>query len=400
MDFKNIKKEFPILANDEGLLYLDNASTTQKPARVLQAMNDFYLASNANIHRGVYGLAEKADLAYEKAREVAAKFIGAEVEEVIFTKNATEGVGLAAFGIGEAMVGTGDNAVVTELEHHANFLPWQEMAKRRGAELRVIRVKNEMGELNEEELMTMIDGKTKVVAVTAMSNVLGVRPDLEKIVSLARKFGALVAVDCAQSAAHAWTDVKKLNCDMAFFTGHKLFGPMGTGFCYLRKELAEKIPPMLTGGGMIEELPDNWLAAPMKFEAGTPNVAGLVGMAEGLKMICETGLEKIAVHEKKLVKSGREILSKIPEVKLFGPMLEREWTSIIAFEVAGVHPHDLASILAEDGIAIRAGHHCAKPLLKRLGKSALARVSFSVYNDESELGKLEGSIKRAIKLFS
>lgn len=396
----NLKAKFPIFQKQPDLIFLDNASTTQKPAEVLQAMEDFYLNANANIHRGVYPLAEKADLLYAEARKVAADFIGADSEEIIFTKNATEAINLAAFGVGEALIKAGDNVVVTELEHHANFLPWQEMAKRRGAEFRVIRVKNESGDLDVNDLAQLIDQKTKIVAVTGMSNVLGVQPDLQLIWQKAKDVGALLAIDCAQLAAHRKIDVKVMGCDLAFFTGHKLFGPMGTGFTYIEKNLAAKIPPLLTGGGMIKELPDLWLEAPFKFEAGTPNVAGFVGMAAALKMFNEMDWQEISNREKSLVKKCREILAKFPQVKLFGPSDEDKFSSIVAFDIAGVHPHDLASVLAEDQICIRAGHHCAKPLLRSLGVAALARISFSIYNQESDLDKLESAVARAIKLFS
>jgi len=395
----DIRLTFPIFQKYPELCFLDNASTTQKPSAVLLAMENFYLNANANIHRGVYPLAEKADKLYVEARNVTAKFIGAEVEEIIFTKNATDAINLAAFGVGEALVNEGDNVVVTELEHHANFLPWQEMAKRRGAEFRVVRVKNEMGDLDENDLAKLIDQRTKVVAVTGMSNVLGVQPDLKLIMEKAKAVGALFAVDCAQLAAHGKIEVKLMGCDMAFFTGHKLFGPMGTGFVYIEKNLAAEIPPLLTGGGMIKELPAQWLEAPFKFEAGTPNVAGFVGMAAALKMLNEMDWQEISKQEKNLVKKCRAILSKFPEVKLYGPTDEEKFSSIVAFDVKGVHSHDLASVLAEDQICIRAGHHCAKPLLGRLGLNALARISFAFYNQESDLDKLESAVTRAIKLF-
>ncbi len=403
MQLSGIKKAFPIFQSEQfrskSLVYLDNASTTQKPARVLRAMEDFYLHSNANIHRGVYGLAEQADKIYEESRKVAADFIGAETEDIVFTKNATEGTNLLAFGIGEKLIEPGDNIVVTELEHHANYLPWQEIAKRRGAEFRVVKVKNESGALDEHDWEKLIDRKTKVVAVTALSNVLGVQVDLAGVEVLAHAHGALLIVDCAQSAAHQKTDVKVMKCDAAVFTGHKLFGPMGTGFTFIKKELAEKLPPFLTGGGMLKDLPDLWLEAPTKFEAGTPNVGGLAGMAEALKMIGEIGWENIIEHEKQLVIQARGILAKIPQIKIYGPRAVDQSNSMIAFSVEKVHPHDLASILGEDNVCIRAGHHCAKPLLRSLGLNALARASFSIYNDQADLEKLVESVEKAIKLF-
>lgn len=395
----NTKANFPIFQKHPELIFLDNASTTQKPAAVLQAMEDFYLHANANIHRGVYGLAEQADRIYLQARETVARFVEARAEQIVFVKNATEAANLLAFGIGEAMVKSGDNVVVTELEHHANYLPWQEMAKRRGAELRVIRVENEQGQLREADIEQLIDSKTKVIAITGMSNVLGARPDLSRFHDLAKQVGAKFVVDCAQLAAHRPVKISDMGCDAAFFTGHKLFGPMGTGFMYISPALASAIPPLLTGGGMIKDLPDLWLESPAKFEAGTPNVAGLAGLTAALQMLMEMDWREIEKQERELVKKCRQILSAFPEVKLFGPISENDWSSIVAFDVRGVHPHDLATVLAEENICIRAGHHCAKPLLARLGVNSLARISFSIYNQPTDLDNLSSVVARAIKLF-
>ena len=392
-----IKKEFPVFTEYSDLVYLDNASTTQKPARVLAAERDFYVRSNANIHRGVYGLAERADAVYEGARRVVADFVGVAPDNIIFTKNVTEAANLLAFGSGESLVKAGDNIVVTELEHHANYLPWQEMARRKKLELRVVPIDPASGKLDMKVMEKMIDRKTRIVAVTQMSNVLGVRPDIAAIVEMAHQKGALVVMDAAQSVAHLPTDFAKLGVDAAFFSGHKIYGPMGTGMLYMTDDLAKRIPPLLTGGGMIANLPDQWLESPAKFEAGTPNVAGLAGLAAAIKFIKAIGLDKIAAQEVKLAGQCREILSHIAEVKLFGD--NHDFPSIVAFDVKGVHPHDLASVLAEDNVCIRAGHHCAKPLLKRLGKKALARVSLGIYNNADDLQRLEKGILRAIKKF-
>jgi cysteine desulfurase/selenocysteine lyase len=402
---EQIKKDFPIFGSEKDLVFLDNASTTQKPARVLEAERHFYESANANIHRGVYGLAERADKIYGDARNLLADFAGANGageaggSQIIFTKNATEAANLLAFSIGESLIRPGDNVVVTELEHHANYLPWQEMAKRKKADFRVIPITGADGTLDLRTAEKMIDSKTKVVAMTQMSNVLGVMTDVEKFVELAHRQKALLILDAAQCPAHRPVNFSKLKADAAFFTGHKIYGPMGTGVLYLTAELAEAIPPFLTGGGMIEELPDHWLEAPEKFEAGTPNVAGIAGLAEAINFIKEIGLEEIAAHEKLLSKICRQTLATIPEVKLFGPEDEDSLTSIVSFDVAGVHPHDLASILAEDNICIRAGHHCAKPLLNKLGKNALARVSFGIYNQVEDLERLKNAILKAIKIF-
>jgi cysteine desulfurase / selenocysteine lyase len=396
LNLDNIKSSFPIFKKHPNLVYLDNAATTQKPEAVLRAMDSFYRESNSNIHRGVYPLAVEADLVYENGRKVVADFIGAPTEQIIFTKNATEGANMLAFGIGEALVGSGDNVVVTELEHHANFLPWQEMAKHRGAELRVWALVDILaGKIPD----SLIDDRTKVVAVTQMSNVLGVQPDISKLVERAHSVDAKVVMDASQSIVHMPLNVADLSVDAAFFTGHKLFGPMGVGVLYMTDYLSSKIPPMLTGGGMIKEMPDQWLDCPAKFEAGTPNVAGVAGLSEAIKFVMDVGIENIDIHEAELVAECRRELGEIPEVKLWGDDNGTNHSSIVSFEIKGVHPHDIASILAEENVCIRAGHHCAKPLMKSMGVQAVARASFSVYNTLEDVQALIAGVKRAINVF-
>ena len=399
MSLENIKSEFPLLESDPGLVYLDNAATTQKPRRVIDALTGFYGKSNANIHRGVYPLAESADRIYDGARKIVAEFVGAEPEQIIFTKNATEGANLLAFGIGEAMVRPGDNLIVTELEHHANYLPWQEMAKRRGAELRIWPLDIKTKELQTGWLEMNLDTRTKVVAVTMMSNVLGNGPDLTSIVSTAHQQGALVVADAAQWVAHKQVNFRGTGVDAAFFTGHKIYGPMGTGIVYISAELAEKIPPMLTGGGMIMDLPDKWFESPTKFEAGTPDVAGIAGLVEAIGFLRKIGWEKLAEHERSLAADMWDMLIAKPRVRLLLPD-KKDLGSILAFEVEGIHPHDLASVLAEDKICVRAGHHCAKPLLYRLGVKAVTRISLGVYNRAGDVEAVETSLEKAFKLFS
>ena len=399
MSLENIKSEFPLLESDPGLVYLDNAATTQKPRRVIDALTGFYGKSNANIHRGGYPLAESADRIYDGARKIVAEFVGAEPEQIIFTKNATEGANLLAFGIGEAMVRPGDNLIVTELEHHANYLPWQEMAKRRGAELRIWPLDIKTKELQTGWLEMNLDTRTKVVAVTMMSNVLGNGPDLTSIVSTAHQQGALVVADAAQWVAHKQVNFRGTGVDAAFFTGHKIYGPMGTGIVYISAELAEKIPPMLTGGGMIMDLPDKWFESPTKFEAGTPDVAGIAGLVEAIGFLRKIGWEKLAEHERSLAADMWDMLIAKPRVRLLLPD-KKDLGSILAFEVEGIHPHDLASVLAEDKICVRAGHHCAKPLLYRLGVKAVTRISLGVYNRAGDVEAVETSLEKAFKLFS
>lgn len=391
-DALDLKKQFPVFEKRPGLAFLDNASTTQKPWATLVAMGNFYVNDNANIHRGVYPLAERADAAYEAARVACALFVGAAPEEIVFVKNATEAANLVAYSYGDGAVSAGDNIVVTELEHHANYLPWQELAARKGAELRVMPIDVATGELREEGLR-MIDEKTRVVACTMMSNVLGVMPDIGLIVSAAHAVGAKVVLDAAQGAAHADLDVKNLSVDFALVTGHKIFGPMGIGFLYGKKELLEKMPPLMTGGGMIKELPNNWLESPTRFEAGTPHVAGAVGLAAAIDFI-ENLPEGWREHEKKLASMARERLAELEKVKVFPGA-----NSIVAFAIEGVHPHDIASILAEKEVCIRAGHHCAKPLMKSLGVNATARASFSIYNTEEDVNKLIVAVKQVLIVF-
>lgn len=399
MNLKQIKEEFPLLSANPKLVYLDNAATTQKPAGVLKAMEHFYLSANANIHRGVYGLAEKADQLFDSSRQTVADFVGVSRDELVFTKNATEGANLLAFGIGEALVRPGDNVIVTELEHHANYLPWQEMAKRRGAELRIWPVDPETLLLQQGWLEKNTDQQTRVVAVTMMSNVLGYGADIENVVSVAHRHGALVILDAVQGVVHRAVNLTEMGVDAAFWTGHKLYGPMGTGAVYLTGDLAAKIPPMLTGGGMIMDLPDKWFDSPAKFEAGTPDVAGIVGLAEAIRFLQEIGLEHLSAYENNISLAMRQMLNTKSRVKLLSPK-EAAQSSIISFEVDGLHPHDLASIFAEDDICARAGHHCAKPLLNRLGIKALTRISLGIYNQLEDVEKVEASLDRALEIFS
>ncbi len=392
-----IKKEFPVFEKYPSLVFLDNASTTQKPRAVLKAMTDFYENDNANVNRGVYAMAERADLAYESARRSCAEFVCAEADEIVFVKNATEAANLVASSFGEKVVGSDDgsspdNIVVTELEHHSNFLPWQELASRKGADLRIMRVDLKTGNLVDGSLK-LIDENTKIVAVTIMSNVLGVMPDISGIVKAAHAVGAKVVCDAAQSAAHERIDVKKLDVDFVFVTGHKIFGPMGIGFLYGKKELLEKMPPIMTGGGMIKDLPDTWLDSPSRFEAGTPNVAGAVGLMAAIEFI--RNLPKgWNVHEDKLAKIAKDKLSGLEKVHVFPCE-----NSIVSFSIEGVHPHDIASILADNDICVRAGHHCAKPLMKALGVNATVRASFSIYNTEEDVDKLISAVKEVLNTF-
>lgn len=390
-DWKKIKKDFPIFEKKPGLVFLDNASTTQKPLTVLNAEWNFYLESNANVHRGVYEIAAKADQIYEEVRAKIAEWIGAKPDEIIFTKNATEGANLLANGFA-ALLNAGDEIVVTELEHHANYLPWLEVARRSGAVVRVAKLSDGA----TVDVTSEINEKTKVVAVTQMSNVFGMGPGLEAIVKAAKGVGAKVILDSAQGIVHAGLRVDKLGVDAAFFTGHKLFGPMGTGVLFLKNELAG-LNPLIFGGGMIKELPDQWLDAPHKFEAGTPNVAGLAGLDASIKYLRSFELKEIVEHEKNLVKMTCDELKKISDVRILSP---ENAASMVSFVMEGIHPHDIASILGEAGVCVRAGHHCAKPLMNALGVSACVRVSFALYNGPDDVEKLITGVKKVKEIFA
>jgi cysteine desulfurase/selenocysteine lyase len=403
-----IKKEFPLLGrkvDGKNLVYFDNASTAPKPAVVIEAEAKFYEEVNANVHRGVYKLSEIASLEYENARVKCADLIGADNKEIVFVKNATEAANLVAYSYGEIAVGAGDNIVVSELEHHANFLPWVELAKRKGAELRVLKIKNAEGEL--ENIENLLDEKTKIVAITQMSNVLGLIPDLDKIVKAARKVGAVVMLDAAQGISHLGLNVKELPVDFAVVSGHKMFGPMGIGFLYGRKELLEKMPAFMTGGGMVKQLEENdgeweseWLDAPLKFEAGTPNVAGAIALGAAVDWLKKFKFAEIIEHDRALLKYAREQFAAIEGVKLYGPTDLKKAGGILAFSVEGVHPHDIATIFSEFGICIRAGHHCAKPLLKALDLQAVSRISFHLYNSKEEIDLAVEAMRKVKNIFA
>ena len=399
---EKIKQDFPIFGQIKDLVYLDNAATSQKPAVVLQAVQDFYTQSNANVHRGVYSLAEKADRIFEEARESCARLVNAEVSEIVFVKNATEAANLVAYGY-EKFIQPGDNVVVTELEHHSNYLPWWQVCQRRGAEFRVVRIEEQSGNLDLRQMAELVDEKTRIVAVTQMSNVLGNRTDLDRVIEIAHGVGAKVVVDAAQGISHLGFDVKKTEADFVLVTGHKLLAPMGSGFLYAKKDCLEKMEVFMTGGGMVLEIEGRngptWMDYPAKFEAGTPDVAALAGLSAAIKYLEMIGFNNILENDKKLVKLTREKLAGCSRIKLLGTDDEEDWSSIVSFTIEGAHPHDIASILAADKICIRAGHHCAKPIMKALGEKATNRVSFHLYNDENDVLKLVESIEKVLKIF-
>jgi cysteine desulfurase/selenocysteine lyase len=374
------------------LVYLDSAATSQKPRAVLDALERYYERSNANVHRGVYELAEEATAAYEAARQTLASFIGATPEETIFVRNATEAINLVAYAWGRHNVHQGDVIVLTELEHHSNLVPWQILAQEVGADLAFIGLHPD-GTLDLETLDRHLQtGRVRLVASTYISNVLGTITPVAEIVRRAHAGGAIVLIDGAQAVPHISVDVRALDVDFLAFTGHKMLGPMGIGVLYGRQQILEEMPPFLGGGEMIRRVSartSTWNELPWKFEAGTPNVGDAVALAGAVEYLQRVGMEAIGEHDRQLARSAMDRLRAIDGVWVHGP---EERGAVVAFTLDGVHPHDLASLLDEQGIAVRAGHHCAQPLHERLGVPATTRASFYLYNDEGDVDKLIAGI--------
>lgn len=392
--------DFPILQktmNGKRLVYLDNGATTQKPLTVINAVQEYYAAFNANPHRGAYELSVRATEGYENARETVRKFLGAEkTSEIIFTKNATESLNLLAYSYGMTFINPGDEIVISIAEHHSNLVPWQQVAKAKGATLQYLYV-NDAGILTEEEIEKKISSKTKLVAVTQVSNVLGIINPIEKIVHKAHSVGAVVIVDGAQSVPHLSIDVKALDVDFFVFSGHKMLAPMGVGVLYGKEHLLDKMPPFLCGGDMIEyvwEQDTSFAPLPAKFEAGTQNVGGVLGLSAAIEYLEKVGLENIERIEKDLIHYAIPKLQQLPFITLYGCDDLSNKTGVISFNVKDIHPHDVSSILDADGIAIRAGHHCAHPLMQYLGVNATCRASFYFYNTREDVDALISSLGR------
>jgi cysteine desulfurase/selenocysteine lyase len=405
-----LRADFPILGREvrgKPLAYLDNAASTQKPRVVIEALDEFYCAHYANIHRGVHTLSEEATAAYEKARSKVAAFINAPNHRgTVFTRNATEAINLVAHTWGRANVGPGDRIVVTEMEHHSNLVPWQLLAREVGAELVYVSVTDE-GRLDLESLDRLLQGPVKLVAFTHVSNVLGTVNPVQEIVARAHVVGAQALVDAAQSVPHLPVDVQALDCDFLALSGHKMCGPTGIGVLYGRLELLEHMPPFLTGGGMIrrvERTEASWNDLPWKFEAGTPAIAEAVGLGAAVDYLSAVGMEAIWAHEQELVAYALERLAEVPGVRVFGPPAE-ERSGVVAFTVTAtrstesIHPHDLAQALDWEGVAIRAGLHCAQPLHERFGLGATARASLYLYNTRKEVDRLVQGIQKAQRWF-
>jgi cysteine desulfurase / selenocysteine lyase len=395
------RADFPLLVRQPGLHYLDSAATAQKPAIVLDAEREFYETSYANPHRGAYALSARATECYHDARTEVARFFGVrDAARLIFTRGTTESLNLVATAWGMHTIRQGDEIVVTRLEHHANFVPWQQVALARGAAFRIAELTPD-GRVDIEQLRRIVTSRTRVVAVAHVSNALGTITPLDEIVPIARAVGALVVVDGAQSAPHMAVDAEALDVDFYAFSGHKMGGPTGIGGLIGRREILEAMPPYQMGGDMIEVVGDertSWNVLPHKFEAGTPNVGGAVALATASRYLTSIGMTDVRRHEQDLTALAMRRLGEIDGVRLYGPDAAHR-SGVVSFTVDGIHAHDLATILDQEGVCIRAGHHCAQPLLRRLGVSATARASFFVYNDAADVDALVAGVRSAQAIF-
>lgn len=403
---KEYLKDFPTLSkekNGKRIAYLDSAATTQKPIAVIEAIKDYYEKINANPHRGAYELSVLATEAYDEAREKVRKFINAErSEEIIFTKNATEAFNLVAMSYGMNFINEGDEIVISIAEHHSNLIPWQQVARVKGAILKYMYT-DENGELTEEEIKSKITDKTKIVAVTQVSNALGTINPVKEIAEYAHSKGAIVIVDGAQSVPHMKVDVREIDADFLIIAGHKLLAPMGIGVLYGKKDLLEKMPPLMFGGDMVEyvyEQETTFNVLPYKFEAGTQNVEAAVGLSKAIDYLNEIGMENIEKHEKELVSYALDKINKLEYVKVYGPKEVEKRGGVISFQIEGVHPHDVASIFDTFGVCIRAGNHCAQPLMRYMGINATSRASIYLYNDKEDIDRLVEAIEKTYEMFS
>lgn len=393
-----IKKDFPIfekMIHGKPLVFLDNASSTQKPQCVIDSIVRYYSQTHANIHRGIYKLSEEASQLYELSRETVKKFINApHVHEIIFVKGTTEAINLIAESYGRMHLKPGDNVIITEMEHHSNWVPWQYICQQMGAELRVIPI-DDTGELNLSVYAQLLSNRTRLVAVSHISNVLGTLNPIKTIVEMAHAHHAHVLVDGAQAVAHLPVDVQALNCDFYTFSGHKLYAPTGIGVLYGKTELLEKIPPYQRGGGMIEQVSvekTTYANLPSKFEAGTPHIAGAIGLMEALHYLEQLKMDNIEMLDQSLLNKAIEALNQFSGLHVLGSTKKK--SSVISFVMDAIHPHDAATILDSDGIAVRAGHHCAMPLIKRFNIPAAIRVSFGVYNTYEDIDFLMQSLEK------
>lgn len=404
LDVETLRQDFPILGRvvrGKPLVYLDNAATTQKPQQVIDAISRYYSETNSNVHRGVHYLSEQATLQYEGARQRVAKFLNAESErEIIFTRGTTEAINLVAASFGRKFLREGDEVILTEMEHHSNIVPWQMACDASGATLRVVPI-NDDGELLMDQFRQMLNPRTKLVAAVHLSNALGTINPAKEIIELAHAAGARVLIDGAQAVSHLPVDVRALDADFYVFSGHKIFGPTGIGVLYGKTELLESMPPYQGGGDMIRSVSfqrTTYNDIPYKFEAGTPHIAGAIGLAAALDYVEGVGLERIAAWEHELLEYGTELLQNIPGLRLIGAA--RQKSSVLSFVLESAHPHDIGTIIDSQGVAIRTGHHCAEPVMHRFGVPATARASVAFYNTRQELEVLASAIHNVNQLFS
>src|SRR5438067_812503 len=406
LDVARLRRDFPILerelANGKPLVYLDNAATTQKPAQVIDAMDRFYRETNSNVHRSIHELGERATQTYVAAHERVARFVHASsMEEIVFTKNCTEAINLVAYSLGFRTLQKGDEVVITQMEHHSNFVPWLEVCRLTGAKLRIVPL-TAGGELDMDALAAALNHRTRLVAVTAASNVLGALVDVKRVAQLAHAVGATVLIDAAQWVPHAKTDVRAWDADLVAFSGHKMLGPTGIGVLYGKRALLERMDPFLYGGEMIGRVSNEgatWNDLPWKFEAGTPVIAEAIGLHAAIDYLNAIGIENVHEHERALVRRAFDVLGKVPGVRILGPPADHR-AGLVAFEMEGIHAHDLASLLNDSGVAVRAGHHCAQPLMQALGIQSAARASFYLYNTPDEVDALGHALERARKVFA
>lgn len=404
LDIAAIRRDFAVLSapvHGKRLVFLDTAASAQKPDPVLNAEFDFYRTRYANVHRGVYWLSQRATDAYENARATVRRFINAARDaEIVFTRNATEAINLVAQTFGRHRMQAGDEVVISAMEHHANIVPWQMLRDEKGIVLKVVPI-NDAGELDMDAAAALIGPKTKLVAITHVSNALGSIVDIPAIVALARRAGALVLVDGSQAIPHMAVDVQALDADFYVFTGHKIYGPSGIGALYAKHHLLVDLPPWQGGGDMILSVTfehTEYADPPAKFEAGTPNIAGAVGLAAALDYVSAIGMERISAHEQRLLDYATRELTRINEVRIIGQA--RRKAGVISFTIDGVHPHDIGTILDREGIAVRAGHHCAQPVMERFGVPATARASFAIHNDTDDVDALVAGIRRVLEIFA
>jgi cysteine desulfurase / selenocysteine lyase len=403
-DVQAVRHDFPILrerVHDKPLVYLDNAATTQKPQAVIDRLTTFYAHENANVHRGVHLLSERATDAYEDARRTVCRFLNAaDPREIVFVRGTTEAINLVAQSYGRSHVGPGDEIVITTMEHHSNIVPWQMLCEQTGARLRVVAI-TDAGELRLDAYEAALSERTKIVAVVHVSNALGTINPVAEIVRLAHGRGIPVLVDGAQAVAHMLVDVRRLDCDFYTFSGHKIFGPTGIGVLYAKAPLLEAMPPYQGGGDMISSVTFErtlYNVLPYKFEAGTPNIAGAIGLAAALDYVDAIGLDRINAYERELLAYGTDALSQIAGLRLTGTAADK--AGILAFALEGVHPHDIGTILDRQGIAIRTGHHCCQPLMDRLGVPATARASLALYNTREEIDALAAALDTVREVFA